>query len=136
MPGAKKPIKTIVARKSALRPVLLYHAHQRFSVVAIVLAIVVVVGIRTTVYAAGDPRDLPYVLSVVNRTLESERTQVTVTWSNPETGNSGTVVIERTFYPSPETPCRDYRRTANLSGGSVAVIKGTGCRTGAGHWKA
>jgi surface antigen len=124
-----------VAKKSALKRLLSSRDRKCLTAVAIVLVLFVTGATLEISHAAGDPRDLPYVLGFVNQTLETERTQVPVPWSNPETGNSGTVVIERTFYPSPDTPCRDYRRTANLPGGGVAVIRGTGCRIGTSRWK-
>ncbi len=83
---------------------------------------------------ADDPRDHGYVTVVVNRALETERTRVDVPWSNPSTGNRGVIVIERTFYRDPATPCREYRRTVERPGQPTAMVRGTGCRVGGGIW--
>lgn len=83
---------------------------------------------------ADDPRDHGYVTIVVNRTLETERTHVDVPWSNPSTGNRGVVVIERTYYRDPSTPCREYRRTVERPGQPTVMVRGTGCRIGGGIW--
>jgi surface antigen len=84
--------------------------------------------------AQGADVDRDHVLPILNRVLETERTDVEVPWSNPETGNSGTIVVERTFYLEPGKPCREYRRTVERAGSPAVVIEGTGCRTGPGHW--
>jgi surface antigen len=79
--------------------------------------------------------DREYVLPLVNQVLETERTDVEVPWSNPETGNSGSIVVDRTFYLEPGKPCREYRRTVQRAGSPAVVIEGTGCRTGPEQWK-
>jgi surface antigen len=83
--------------------------------------------------AQADP-DEEYVGPLINQALESERTGVAVPWTNPATGSSGTIVVERTFYRDPRTPCRDYRRTIERPGGPAVAIQGTGCRIGSGRW--
>ena len=86
--------------------------------------------------ANEDPRDQPYATAVVNQALETERSNVEIPWSNPETGHGGTVVIERTYYrDGGTTPCRDYVRTLERPGSSPVVTEGTGCRIGAGRWQ-
>jgi 17 kDa outer membrane surface antigen len=84
--------------------------------------------------AAQTADDEAYVGPLINQALEKERTGVEVPWTNPATGSSGTIVIERTFYRDPRTPCRDYRRTAERTGAPPLAIEGTGCRIGAGRW--
>ncbi|MGH6884667.1 MAG: RT0821/Lpp0805 family surface protein [Geminicoccales bacterium] len=84
--------------------------------------------------AAQSDADEEYVGPLINQALESERTGVEVPWTNPATGSSGTIVVERTFYRDPRTPCRDYRRTIERTGGPTLAIEGTGCRIGPGRW--
>lgn len=84
--------------------------------------------------AAEDEGDASYVHPLVNQALETEKTDVEIPWANPETGNRGIIVVERTFYRD-EQPCRDYRRTVQKSGSPPLVIDGTGCRVGPGHWE-
>ena len=83
--------------------------------------------------AQAEP-DEEYVGPLINQALETERTGVEVPWSNPATGSSGTIVIERTFYRDPRTPCRDYRRTLERAGAPTVEIAGTGCRIRSGRW--
>ena len=65
---------------------------------------------------AAQVADEEYVKPLLNRVLETEKTGVELPWSNPDTGSSGIIVIERTFYRDPGTPCRDYRRTLERAG--------------------
>jgi surface antigen len=83
--------------------------------------------------AQVDP-DEEYVGPLINQALEGERTGVEIPWSNPATGSGGMIVIERTFYRDPRTPCRDYRRTTERAGGPKVEIQGTGCRVGSDRW--
>ena len=83
----------------------------------------------------GDPRDQPYLSTIVNQALETERTKVEIPWSNPETGNRGTLVIDRTWYRDPQSPCRDYRWTLERAGHPTETISGTGCRIGPAVWR-
>jgi surface antigen len=84
--------------------------------------------------AAQAEADEEYVGPLVNQALETAKSGVEIPWSNPATGSSGMIVIERTFYRDPRTPCRDYRRTLARAGAPVAEVQGTGCRIGSGRW--
>jgi len=90
---------------------------------------------RRTVLASEDPRDRSYALDQVNQALETQRTMVETRWLNPETGNGGTIVVDRTFYRDTGEPCRDYRRTLDRPGAPPLVIEGTGCRIGPARWE-
>jgi 17 kDa outer membrane surface antigen len=83
---------------------------------------------------AAQVADEEYVQPLLNRALETEKTGVELPWRNPDTGSSGTIVIERTFYRDPGTPCRDYRRTLERAGAATVEIEGTGCRVGPNEW--
>ena len=84
--------------------------------------------------AAQTEADEEYVGPLVNQALETEKSGVEIPWSNPATGSSGMILIERTFYRDPRTPCRDYRRTLERAGAPMIEIQGTGCRIGSGRW--
>ncbi len=75
------------------------------------------------------------VLPLVNRVLENEPTGVEVQWSNPATGNQGTIVVIKTVSTPPERPCREYRRTRERPGAAVETIQGVGCRIGPALWE-
>ncbi len=84
---------------------------------------------------AENPSDLAYVQRQLNKILEFERTAEVIPWKNPETGNGGTIKIDRTYFFDPKTPCRDYVRTVDKEGAEALSIRGTGCREAEGKWK-
>jgi surface antigen len=84
--------------------------------------------------AAQADADQEYVGPLVNQALESEKSRLEIPWHNAATGSSGMIVIERTFYRDPRTPCRDYRQTLERAGAPTVEIQGTGCRIGPGLW--
>ena len=86
-------------------------------------------------FAADDFRDAPYLSAKITSLLEYERTGTEVTWQNPETGNSGTIRITKTFYLDPQTPCRDYIRTLERGSGEPRITEGSGCRESDGSWR-
>ncbi len=88
-----------------------------------------------TVLASENFNDMAYVRQAVQEVLEKYKTGEPYEWSNPDTGNSGVIIAERTFYLDARTPCRDYRRTTVGWGGSSSEVTGTGCRTLQGWWK-
>lgn len=69
----------------------------------------------------------------VARSLESVRTGVGSTWSNPDTGYQYRVVPTRT-YDVNSAPCREYTLDASI-GGKTEKIYGTACRQADGSWK-
>lgn len=83
---------------------------------------------------ANAAADQDYLERVVNRVLESERSNMPIAWSHGETGSTGTVTVERTFYLE-RTPCRDYAWTLDQADGTEVSGRGTGCRSGAGTWE-
>lgn len=105
--------------------------------ICLLLPGVVVIGASAEAHGAtgGDPRDQPYLSTIVNQALETERTKVEIPWSNPETGNRGIIVIDRTWYRDPQSPCRDYRWTLERAGHPMETISGTGCRIGPAVWR-
>ncbi|WP_207477372.1 RT0821/Lpp0805 family surface protein [Arenibaculum pallidiluteum] len=80
----------------------------------------------------SDSRDADVFLPILNDMLETQRTGMEVPWSNPETGRSGTLRIERTHYRG-QQPCRDFTRTTEGRGAS-SEFAGTGCRVAPGRW--
>jgi surface antigen len=85
-------------------------------------------------WSADDPRDAAFLEPVLQRVLETARTDVETSWRNPETGNGGSIVVERTFYRAPEEPCRAFVRTLEAAGAAPQVTSGTGCRDSTGLW--
>jgi surface antigen len=97
-------------------------------------AVAVVAAAPGLGWAADDPRDTAFLAPVLQRALETARTDVEVPWRNPATGNSGAIVVERTYYREPDTPCRAYVRTLEPPGAAPEVTRGTGCRSSSGLW--
>jgi hypothetical protein len=85
-------------------------------------------------WSADDPRDAAFLEPLLQRVLETARIDVETSWRNPETGNGGSIVVERTFYREPERPCRAYVRTLEAAGAAPQVTRGTGCRDSTGLW--
>jgi surface antigen len=107
-------------------------ARRRFAL-ALAGACILVTALAQRGAAQADP-DEAYVGPLLNQALETEKSDEAIPWNNPATGSRGTIVIERTFYRDPRTPCRDYRRTIERPGVPVEEIQGTGCRVGPGRW--
>jgi len=66
--------------------------------------------------------------------LEHTQTGSTSAWSNPDTGNSGTVTPTNTYKASNGEYCREYSQTIEV-GGDVQEAYGTACRQPDGSWK-
>lgn len=81
-----------------------------------------------------DPGDQTYLTIAINEALETRKTDVEIPLRNPDTGSQGTLVIERTYYRDPTTPCRDYRRVIERAGTPLSEVRGTGCRIGKALW--
>jgi surface antigen len=101
---------------------------------AAILAAAVVGLVPRLGWAADDPRDAAFLEPILQRVLETTRTDVAVPWRNPATGNGGSIVIERTFYREPDMPCRSFARTVESAGAAPQVMRGTGCRSSTGLW--
>lgn len=57
-----------------------------------------------------------------------------ISWSNPETGHSGTVTPTRQGTDSTGSQCREYQSTVTI-GGKTEQAYGTACRQADGSWK-
>ena len=67
-------------------------------------------------------------------TLEHVQTGSTSSWSNPDSGNSGTVTPTRTYQQASGEFCREYTQTIEV-GGQTEEAFGTACRQPDGSWK-
>lgn len=57
-----------------------------------------------------------------------------ITWSNPESGNHGTVTPRREGTDNSGNYCREYQTTVTV-GGKTEQAYGTACRQADGSWK-
>lgn len=67
-------------------------------------------------------------------TLEYGKPGETATWSNPDSGNSGAVTIEKTYANDKGENCRQFETTVNVEG-EERTATGTACRTSDGEWQ-
>jgi surface antigen len=100
---------------------------------ALLAALIAPAGARAAVLSE-DPGDQTYLTIAINEALETRKIDVEIPLRNPDTGSQGTLVIERTYYRDPTTPCRDYRRAMERAGTPQSEVRGTGCRIGKALW--
>ena len=67
-------------------------------------------------------------------TLETAQTGTTSSWTNPDSGNSGTITPTKTYQASSGEYCREYQQTVTV-GGKTEQAFGTACRQPDGSWK-
>lgn len=87
-----------------------------------------------TIGASLDRADLAYYDKTSQGALEANRVGQTSTWSNPDSGNSGTITPTRTFQSASNQYCREYTQTIQV-GGKTERAYGTACRQQDGSWK-
>ena len=68
------------------------------------------------------------------RALESTPSGSNVSWSNPDSGNSGTITPTRTYQDADGQYCREYRQTLYIKG-EPHQSYGTACRQPDGTWQ-
>lgn len=84
--------------------------------------------------ASLDRADMAYYNRSSQQALETAQTNTPVTWSNPDSGNSGTITPTRTFQSNDGTYCREYNQTIVVQGKPTQGY-GTACRQPDGSWK-
>ncbi|PIR31868.1 MAG: hypothetical protein COV36_06500 [Alphaproteobacteria bacterium CG11_big_fil_rev_8_21_14_0_20_44_7] len=91
-------------------------------------------ALGNSVGASLDRADMAYYNNTSQAALENNRTGVPSNWSNPDSGNSGTITPTRTYEVSGGEYCREYSQTINVGGKSERAY-GTACRQSDGTWK-
>jgi surface antigen len=81
-----------------------------------------------------DQRDRQIANEAAQRSLETAPTGSPSAWSNPDTGNSGTVTPTRTYQQPDGTYCREFTQEI-VVGGERQQAYGTACRQADGTWK-
>ena len=84
--------------------------------------------------AALDCKDQQYHYDTTQSALESQKTGQASTWSNPDTGHSGTITPTKTYTSADGMPCRDFNQTIYVDG-KYEEVKGSACRQPDGTWK-
>ena len=80
-----------------------------------------------------DARDKRLANEAAQRAFESNRAGQASVWSNPDSGNSGSITPTRTYQIANGQYCREYQQTI-VVGGERNQAYGTACRQADGTW--
>lgn len=81
-----------------------------------------------------DDQDRRTAAATTQNALESKPSGATTTWTNPDSGHSGTVTPTRTYQTASGQYCREFEQTVTI-GGQPQKSYGTACREPDGSWK-
>ncbi|MGH6717746.1 MAG: RT0821/Lpp0805 family surface protein [Alphaproteobacteria bacterium] len=84
--------------------------------------------------ASLDRADQAYADQAAQGSLETAPSGQSSTWSNPDSGNSGTFTPTSTYQAASGEYCREYQQTVTV-GGQTEAAYGTACRQPDGSWK-
>jgi surface antigen len=84
--------------------------------------------------ASLDRADMNYYHQTTQSALETAQTGTTSTWTNPDSGHSGTITPVKTYKAPSGENCREYTQTVNIGGKSEKAF-GKACRQSDGSWK-
>lgn len=84
--------------------------------------------------ASLDKADMAYYDKTSQYALEENKTGQVATWTNPDSGNSGSITPTRTYQLADNSYCREYTQTI-IVGGDPVESYGTACRQPDGSWK-
>ena len=90
--------------------------------------------IGNNIGAKLDERDRLLLGETLQQTMEHGPTNSVGSWSNPDSGNSGTVTPTQAMLSANNQPCREFTTTVNI-GGELSQAYGTACRQNDGSWK-
>lgn len=77
-----------------------------------------------------DKADQLYADQAAGQALETNQP---ISWSNPDSGHSGSITPTRTYETSQGQYCREYQQTVTI-GGETQQAYGTACRQPDGSW--
>ncbi len=81
-----------------------------------------------------DRADRLYAARATQGALESNRSGMASSWSNPDSGNSGTVIPQPAYQSPAGQYCREYQQQITV-GGKTESAHGTACRQPDGSWR-
>ncbi|MFZ5609923.1 MAG: RT0821/Lpp0805 family surface protein [Pseudomonadota bacterium] len=81
-----------------------------------------------------DERDRHAMHTTTQAALDSSPAGTTSRWSNPQSGNSGTVTPQQSFTNAEGAECREFQQTVS-AGGKTETGYATACRQPDGSWK-
>lgn len=80
-----------------------------------------------------DERDMEQAEQTAQDSLENNPSGVSSTWSNPDSGNSGSVTPTNTYQTAEGEDCREFESTVNADGKTETTV-GQACRQPDGSW--
>lgn len=81
-----------------------------------------------------DDRDKEQHAATSYDALETQQTGGQSTWSNPDSGNSGSTRILNVYRTTDGKLCKDFEQTVS-AGGETETANGTACQQSDGTWK-
>ena len=90
--------------------------------------------VGTEIGKSLDRADRAAMQTTTQKALESSKSGNPVKWSNPDSGNSGTVTPQPAYAKEDGAYCREYQQTVTV-GGETETAYGTACRQPDGSWK-
>lgn len=81
-----------------------------------------------------DERDKLLMARTTQSSLETGRSGRANQWTNPDTGNRGTITPQTAYKSSSGENCREFTQTIFV-GGKSETAKGTACRNPDGTWR-
>ncbi|MDE0206069.1 MAG: RT0821/Lpp0805 family surface protein [Candidatus Tectomicrobia bacterium] len=81
-----------------------------------------------------DRADLAAMNQTQQQALESAPSGAEKTWHNPDSGNSGSIVVQPAVQLADGTYCRDFQQTVTADG-RTETANGRGCRQQDGGWE-
>lgn len=80
-----------------------------------------------------DNKDKNEMQRTTQNALENSRSGQTQRWTNPDSGNSGSVTPQEAYRTAEGQPCREYQETINVKGDTETAYR-TACRQPDGTW--
>ncbi|MGB0630555.1 MAG: RT0821/Lpp0805 family surface protein [Alphaproteobacteria bacterium] len=97
-------------------------------------------GVLAGAWAGGelgkslDEVDRQKMQNTAQKSLENNKAGQTANWSNPDSGNRGSVTPTKTYQTASGQNCREYQQTVTVDG-KTEEAWGTACRQPDGTWK-
>lgn len=108
--------------------------HGRGSIVAGVAGGLLGAYLGNRIGASMDANDRAYYERTSQRALETAPVGQAVQWTNPDSGNYGTITPTRTYQADGGQYCREYQQTITV-GGKTEKAYGNACRQPDGSWQ-
>lgn len=91
-------------------------------------------GIGNAVGSSLDKADINYNNTTAQKALETAQTGQTLPWSNPQSGNSGSITPAAPYKNDSGQYCREFTQKISV-GGKTESGYGTACRQPDGSWQ-